>query len=83
MPRIHVFKGAGNDYGFTANPNGTNLPDDKGPWHQVRDTEMNHGDGPRFGVSSDDILDAVEHGNAYIASVRVQISDKPPAKGSL
>jgi hypothetical protein len=44
---------------------------------------MNHGDGPRFGVSSDDILDAVEHGNAYIASVRVQISDKPPAKGSL
>lgn len=78
MPRIYVFKGAGNDYGFTANPNGNNLPADKGPWHQVRDTEMNRGDGPRFGASTDDVLDAVERGDACIASVRIQITETPP-----
>ena len=71
MPRVHVFKGALEDYGFTADPSGSNLPAEKGPWHKVRDTEMNRGDGPRFGVSTDVMLDAVERGDAHVASVRV------------
>jgi hypothetical protein len=75
MPCVHVFKGALENYGFTADPNGSNLPAEKGPWHKVRDTEMNRGDGPRFGVSTDDILDAFERGEAHVASDR-----RPPNK---
>jgi len=80
MPSIHVFKGAGSNYGFTTDPTGSNLPADKGPWTRVRDIEMNRGDGERIGVNSDDVLDAVERDRAYVASVSIQITDKPPDK---
>jgi len=76
MPRIHVFKGAGNDYGFTSDPDGNNLPADKATWHHVRDIDINRGDGTCLGVNSDYVLDAIERGDAYITTIRVLDTDK-------
>jgi hypothetical protein len=41
---------------------------------------INRGDGTCLGVNSDYVLDAIERGDAYITTIRVLDTDKPPQK---
>jgi hypothetical protein len=73
--RVYIFKGpAADDYGFTGDQAGGNLPAEKGPWQPFREIDMVRGK-PRIGVSTEEVLDAIEKGNSYVTSVRIQITE--------
>jgi hypothetical protein len=70
--RVYIFKGPGDDYGFTGDLAGGNLPAEKGPWQLFREIDMARGESEsRIGVRTDDVLDAIEKGSAYVTSVRI------------
>src|SRR2546429_353076 len=42
--RVYIFKGPGDDYGFTGDLAGGNLPAEKGPWQLFREIDMVRGE---------------------------------------
>jgi hypothetical protein len=79
--RVYIFKGPGDDYGFTGDLAGGNLPAEKGPWQLFREIDMVRGESEsRIGVRTDDVLDAIEKGSAYVTSVRIQVTEEEPPR---
>jgi hypothetical protein len=68
----HVFKGAGDSYGFTDDPAGENLPTDLGPWTHKRDVNLKRGE-KRIGVDSDEVLDDIDDHGYHVTSAGVVV----------
>jgi hypothetical protein len=45
---------------LTSDPKGTNLPPDGAPWKQIGEINIERGQGPRIGASSDEIIELIE-----------------------
>jgi hypothetical protein len=66
--KVNVFKGRGNCYAFAASNDGSILPPESGPWAPWKIFDMNRGEAPRVGISTDEVLDAIQDENAYFSS---------------
>jgi hypothetical protein len=69
----HVFKGRGNWYAFAASNDGSVLPPENGPWVPWKILDMNRGEAPRVGISTDEVLDAIQDGNAYLVEMKTEV----------
>lgn len=67
--QVHVFKGLGKWYGFTADRTGMNLPAAQGPWAFVRTEDMDRGENPRVAVSTEDVLTGIAALGYFVTSV--------------
>jgi len=65
--KLHVFKSA-KFYGFDTRIDGANLPKEQGPWVKWQTVEMEREDGPRIGINSADVIDAIELHGYYLAA---------------
>jgi hypothetical protein len=65
--RVHIFKAAGNLFGFTREATGDNLPADRGPWTPFKSIEIveDH-PAPRIGVNEADIIGGIENQGFYL-----------------
>lgn len=67
--KLYKFKpapGKGNRAALTQDPTGANLPADGQPWQKIGETNVERGQGPRIGASSDDIIDGIEKDGVVI-----------------
>jgi hypothetical protein len=78
--RISVFKGRGNWYGFTATDDGSDLPPDHGPWTAWKLLDMKPGQVPRWGITVDEVFDALQDGHPLVKEVRVVVKIKEDGK---
>jgi hypothetical protein len=63
LMRVYIFKGSDSVYGLTPAADGSNLPEEHGPWAPHGDIEMTAGESGRIGVNSADaIADINAHG---------------------
>lgn len=73
--QVHLFRGPGRLFGFTAARDGGNLPARLGPWRYFKTVEMRRG-GPLPGVDVDDCLaDLAAHG-LHVTDAHVRITDR-------
>jgi hypothetical protein len=65
--RVHIFKAQGNQYGFSCDPLGANLPADRGAWSAFKAIEIfeDH-PAPRIGVNEADILMGIQNQGFYL-----------------
>jgi hypothetical protein len=71
--RVNVFRGRGNWYAFAASNDGSVLPPGNGPWVPWKILDMNRGEAPRVGISTDEVLDAIQDGNAYLVEMKTEV----------
>ena len=64
--KVYIFQGSGNYYGFTTKDDASDLDPSKGPWSLFKTQDMNRGEPPRIGISTDEVLDVLESGKSYI-----------------
>jgi len=74
--QVNVFKGRGNWYGFTATWDAADLPIDHGPWTLWKSLDMNRGETPRWGISTDAVLDAIQKGGTFATETRIEVKKK-------
>jgi hypothetical protein len=72
---IHIFRGPGRIFGFTADAAGANLPARFSPWVSFKSVELNR-DEPTPGVDSGECLDDIEKLGFHVTDAHVRISDK-------
>lgn len=82
--QVHIFRGPGRVFGFTAQASGANLPARYAPWTAFKSVEMRQGEAMP-GVDVDDCLrDLAAHGvhvtdaHARITDEAIQPSDASP-----
>ena len=68
--KVNVFKGRGNWYAFAASNDGSVLPPENGPWVPWKILDMNRGEAPRVGISTEEVIDAIQDGNAYLVEMK-------------
>jgi hypothetical protein len=71
--RVHIFRGTGRTFGFTANGSGENLPSQHGPWAAFKILEMVRG-GVQPGVNVDECLDDIDEFGFHLTDAHVRIT---------
>jgi hypothetical protein len=71
--RVNVFKGRGNWYAFAASNDGSALPPGNGPWVPWKILDMNRGEAPRVGISTDEVLDTIQDGKACLIEMKTEV----------
>jgi hypothetical protein len=71
--RVNVFKGRGNWYAFAASNDGLALPPENGPWVSWKILDMNRGEAPRLGISTDEVLEAIQDRKAYLIDMKTEV----------
>jgi hypothetical protein len=71
--RVNVFRGRGNWYAFAASNDGSVLPSENGPWVPWKILDMNRGEAPRVGISTNEVLDAIQDGNAHLVEMKTEV----------
>ena len=72
---IHIFRGPGRIFGFTAAAEGSNLPADYGPWSSFKSLDMEEGK-PQPGVDVDDCLADVLAYGFHLTDAHFRITDR-------
>jgi hypothetical protein len=71
--KVNVFKGRGNWYAFAASNDRSILPPESGPWVPWKILDMNRGEAPRVGISTEEVIDAIQDGNAYLVEMKTEV----------
>jgi hypothetical protein len=74
MP-VHIFRGPGRVFGFTADAAGANLPVQYAPWNAFKTLEMKRGEAVP-GVETGDCLDDIEKHGFHITDAHVRITER-------
>ncbi|RKE39929.1 hypothetical protein B0G76_6382 [Paraburkholderia sp. BL23I1N1] len=72
---VHIFRGPGRVFGFTADETAANLPAKFAPWVSFRSVELSR-DKPTPGVDPGSCLDDIENYGFHITDAHVRIADK-------
>jgi hypothetical protein len=70
---IHIFRGTGRIFGFTANRSAENLPPQHGPWAAFKILEMVRGEA-QPGVNVDECLDDIDEFGFHLTDAHVRIT---------
>jgi hypothetical protein len=73
--QVHIFKGPGRVFGFTADAAGENLPPKYAPWTQFKAIELRKGERTP-GVDSDECLHDIETHGVHITDAHVRITEE-------
>ena len=76
--QVHIFRGQGRVFGFTASEAGENLPSQYGPWVPFKTLAMTKGEAQR-GVNVDECLDDIDAYGLHLTDAHVRIP--PQANG--
>jgi hypothetical protein len=73
--RVHVFENAIEPdlYGFSSDRDGNNLPPERGQWKYFKTIDMAVGKTPRWGVSSEKALEAIEKDGFYLTTGQIRL----------
>ncbi len=72
--QVHIFRGPGRVFGFTADAEAGNLPAQFAPWTAFRSVEMIRGQATP-GVNVDECLDDIARFGFHITDAHVRITD--------
>jgi hypothetical protein len=64
--KIYIYKRNDGRYGFTPDSTGSNLPQNLLPWIFSKEVDMTHGEHPRIGVRTEDVLEGIEKNGYYV-----------------
>jgi len=73
--QVHIFRGPGRVFGFTADANGGNLPTQFAPWTAFKSVAMIRGQA-RPGANVDECLDDIDKFGFHVTDAHVRITDK-------
>jgi len=71
--QVHIFRGPGRVFGFTAEAGGENLPAAYGPWTVFKSLDM-HKDQPQPGVDVNECLDDIAAHGFHLTDAHVRIA---------
>jgi hypothetical protein len=71
--QVHIFRGPGRIFGFTADGSGDNLPPQYRPWTAFKTLEMTKGQATP-GVNVDECLDDIETFGFHLTDAHVRIT---------
>ena len=71
----HIFRGPGRVFGFTQDPNGTNLPDKFAPWLAFKSVELARGVATP-GVDADACLTDIALHGFHVTDAHLRITDQ-------
>lgn len=72
---VHMFRGPGRVFGFTADAAGANLPSRYAPWSAFKSAELTKGV-TQPGVNVDECLDDIEKHGFHLTDAHVRITDQ-------
>jgi hypothetical protein len=72
--RVHIFRGTGRVFGFTADSTGANLPPQYGDWNAFKALDMTRGEA-QAGVKVDECLDDIEKRGFHLTDAHVRITE--------
>jgi hypothetical protein len=73
--QVHLFRGPGRVFGFTADPAGANLPAQFAPWSHFKSVEMRPGE-PMPGVEVDECLADMAAFGVHLTDAHVRITEQ-------
>jgi hypothetical protein len=79
--QVHLFRGPGRVFGFTADQAGANLPPRFAPWTHFKSVEMHQGE-PMPGVDVDDCLADIAAFGIHVTDAHVRITQQAMQPGS-
>jgi hypothetical protein len=72
--QLHIFRGPGRIFAFTAQPSGENLPPKYAPWTAFKTVELRRGERTP-GVDADECLDDIEAYGVHVTDAHVRITE--------
>ncbi len=78
--QVHLFRGPGRVFGFTADLSGANLPAQFAPWSHFMSVEMRQGE-PMAGVEVDECLADMETFGVHVTDAHVRITEQAVQHG--
>jgi hypothetical protein len=73
--QIHVFRGTGRIFAFTASGGGDNLPQRYAPWTAFKTIDVLRGEAQR-GFNVDECLDDIERHGIHVTDAHVRITEQ-------
>lgn len=73
--QVHLFRGPGRVFGFTADASGANLPTQFAPWSPFKSVEMHQGE-PMPGVEVDECLADMAAFGVHVTDAHVRITEQ-------
>ena len=73
--QVHIFRGPGRIFGFTAQPSGENLPQKVGPWTAFKTIELRQGE-QTLGVDANECLSDLEVHGVHVTDAHVRITEE-------
>ncbi len=73
--RVHIFRGPGRIFGFTASVAGENLPQKYAPWTAFKSIELHRGESIP-GVNTDECLNDLEAHGIHITDAHIRITEE-------
>ena len=73
--QVHIFRGTGRVFGFTADATGSNLPPRFGPWNAFKAIDLSRDGEPTPGVKTGECLDDIEKHGFQITDAHVRITE--------
>lgn len=77
--QVHIFRGPGRVFGFTADEAAANLPTQYAPWTHFKTVEMTKGVPTPGGVSTDECLADIETYGYHLTDAHVRITERDHA----
>ena len=76
--RVHVFESAIEPdlYGITSDRGGNTLPSERGEWKYFKTIDMAVGETPRWGVSTEKALEAIEKDGFYLTTGHIRFEER-------
>ena len=78
--QVHVFRGPGRVFGFTADATAANLPARFAPWAPFKIIELQRGE-KAVGVNAEDCLDDIERYGFHVTDAHVRITEAAASAG--
>jgi len=72
--QVHIFRGAGRIFAFTAQPSGENLPSKYAPWSEFKTIELHKGEHTP-GVDADECLSDIEAYGIHVTDAHARITE--------
>lgn len=73
--QVHIFRGPGRIFGFTASVGGENLPQKYAPWTAFKSIELHRGERTP-GVDADECLNDLEAYGIHITDAHIRITEE-------
>lgn len=73
--QIHIFRGPGRIFGFTAQPSGENLPQKYAPWSEFKTVDLYRGE-QTPGVDVGECLSDIEAYGVHITDAHARITEE-------